>query len=83
METSISEESAKVTRFARHLLKILTISDEGVMRLASRAIAYLIQVNITWGERGFLKLRFMYNLDIQDLCDRARRTIFKPMFRVA
>ena len=52
METSISEESAKVTRFARHLLKILTISDEGVMRLASRAIAYLIQVNITWGENS-------------------------------
>lgn len=49
VEISSGEETTRVTKFARSLLKMLTNSDESVMRLASRAIAYLIQVaSLLW-----------------------------------
>uniref|UniRef100_A0A915E5G1 Serine/threonine-protein kinase TOR n=1 Tax=Ditylenchus dipsaci TaxID=166011 RepID=A0A915E5G1_9BILA len=48
VELNNAEETTQVTKFTRNLLKILTCGDESVMKLASRAIAYLIQTSKTF-----------------------------------
>ncbi|KHN87555.1 Target of rapamycin -like protein [Toxocara canis] len=45
---SAGDESKRVPRFAKYLLKALTNSDEAGMKLAARAIAYLIQTSKTF-----------------------------------
>ena len=44
-DASYDEETTRITHFARSLLKILTMSPEPVVKLASKAIAYLILVS--------------------------------------
>ncbi|MFH4977941.1 hypothetical protein AB6A40_004650 [Gnathostoma spinigerum] len=45
---SAADESKRIPRFAKYLLKALTNSDDAGMKLAARAIAYLIQTSKTF-----------------------------------
>jgi len=61
-DASFDEETTKITNFARNLLRMLTMnSQESVIRLASKAVAYLILVGRFFSNLLFLIFPILKN----------------------